>query len=204
MPKAARLVSRVLATIGLLFVVVTLTPINRWWANYLAGPWNDAVGEVLVVPGADTVQDSIGFSSYWRSVYAVRTWKHGGFRNVVVCGGGSVGQPSIAEQMRDFMVSQGIPAAAIRVETESGSTRENALKSKAILDQLGGRKVLLTSDYHMFRAYRAFRKAGIEIQPCPFPDSLKQTTSWLNSWSVFLGLCVETGNIAYYFMRGWI
>ena len=204
MKKAARFVFQILAVIGLLFVVVTFTPLDGWWANYLAGPWNDPKGEVLVVLGSDTVKDSIGLSSYWRSVYAVRVWKQGGFRTVVVSGGSNGSQPSIAEQMRDFMVSQGIPAAAIRVETESHSTRENALKSKPLLDQLGGKKVLLTSDYHMFRAYRAFRKAGIDVEPNPFPDSLKQAASWETRWPAFLGLCTEEAKIAYYLVRGWI
>lgn len=204
MRKASRFVVGGLAAIGFLFVVVTFTPVNFWWANQLAGRWNDPVGEVLVVPGGDALQNIIGYSSYLRSAYAGLVWKQGGFRTVVVCGGGEGGQPSIADQMRDFMVSQGIPAAAIRVEMASRSTRENALKSKAILDQLGGRKVLLTSDYHMFRAYRAFRKAGIDVQPRPFPDAIKQNTSRLNRWGVFLGLCVETTKIAYYFLRGWI
>ena len=205
MRKAARFIVAVLAAIGFLFVLVTFTPINFWWANYLAGPWNDPVGDVLIVAGADAIDSTIGFSSYLRSVYAVLVWKEGRFRSVVVCGGGSDhGQTSVAEQMRDFMVSQGVPAAAVRVETESHSTHENALKSKPILDQLAGRKVLLTSDYHMFRAYRTFLKAGIDVQPRPFPDALKQSTSRANRWPVFLGLCTETGKIAYYFVRGWI
>jgi uncharacterized SAM-binding protein YcdF (DUF218 family) len=204
MRKAARFIVTVLAAIGLLFVLVTLTPINLWWANYLAGPWNDPVGDVLIVPGADAIDNTIGFSSYLRSVYAVLVWRQGRFRSVVVCGGSDNGHTSIAEQMRDFMVSQGIPAAAVRVETESQSTHENAVKSKLLLDQLTGKKVLLTSDYHMFRAYRAFRKAGIDVQPCPFPDALKQSTSRANRWAVFLGLCIETSKIAYYFARGWI
>jgi uncharacterized SAM-binding protein YcdF (DUF218 family) len=138
-------------------------------------------------------------------VYAVRAWKQGGgFRTIVVCGGGNKDQPSTAEQMRDFIIAQGIPAPAVRAETESHSTHENAHKSKVLLDQLAGPKVLLTSDYHMFRAYRVFRKAGIDVQPRPFPDALKQNTSPLNRWSVFLGLCKETTKIAYYFVRGWI
>jgi uncharacterized SAM-binding protein YcdF (DUF218 family) len=204
MRTIARLIVTALAAVGLLFFIVTFTPVNFWWTNQLAGAWNDPAGEVLVVPGADSIEGIIGYSSYWRSVYAVLSWKRGGFRTVVVCGGGDKGQPSTAEQMRDFMVAQGIPASAVRVETESGSTRENALKSKAILDQLAGRKVLLTSDYHMFRANRAFRKAGIDVQPSPFPDAIKQSMSRWNRWGVFLGLCRETGKIGYYFMRGWI
>ena len=83
---------------------------------------------------------------------------------------GSAGQPAVAEQMRDFMVSRGkVPAAAVRVETESHSTHENALKSKPILNDSRKKGALLTSDYHMFRAYRAFRKVGMIFQPRPFP-----------------------------------
>jgi uncharacterized SAM-binding protein YcdF (DUF218 family) len=204
MRRAARWVVRTLAAIGFLFVFVTVTPIDDWWIKWLAGPWNNPKGDVLVVLGSDAIEDVIGWSSYWRSVYAVRAWREGGFREVVVTAGSLNGQVPAAERMRDFMASQGIPASAIRVEGAAQSTRENALKSKVLLDNLSGRKVLLTSDYHMFRAYRVFRKAGIVIEPRPIPDALKQT-GWLrNRWPVFLGLCVETGKIGYYFVRGWI
>jgi uncharacterized SAM-binding protein YcdF (DUF218 family) len=204
MRRAARWIVRALAAIGFLFVFVTVTPIDDWWIKWLAGPWNNPKGDVLVVLGSDAIEDVIGWSSYWRSVYAVRAWREGGFREVVVTAGSMNGQLPAAERMRDFMASQGIPASAIRVEGAAQSTRENALKSKVLLDNLSGRKVLLTSDYHMFRAYRVFRKAGIVIEPRPIPDALKQT-GWLrNRWPVFLGLCVETGKIGYYFVRGWI
>jgi uncharacterized SAM-binding protein YcdF (DUF218 family) len=92
----------------------------------------------------------------------------------------------------------------IRVETESHSTRENALKSKVILDQLPGRKVLMSSDYHMFRATRVFRKAGIDIAPRPIPDAAKRMESWKDRWPVFLVLGLETVKVGYYFARGWI
>jgi uncharacterized SAM-binding protein YcdF (DUF218 family) len=154
-------------------------------------------------PG-DSIKDVIGESSYWRSVYAVRAWREGGFREVLVTGGSLNGEVPAAERMRDFMVSQGVRAPAISVEGDSHSTRENALKSKALLDQRPGRKVLMTSDYHMFRAARVFRKAGIDIAPRPLPDAAKQVGAWRNRWPVFLGLCVETAKIGYYFARGWI
>ena len=195
---------RALAAIGFLFVFVTVTPMDGWWTKILAGPWNDPKGDVLVVLGGDSIKDVIGGSSYWRSVYAVRAWREGGFREVLVTGGSLNGEVPAAERMRDFMVSQGIPASAISVEDDSHSTRENALKSKAMLDQRPGRKVLMTSDYHMFRAARVFRKAGIDIEPRPLPDAAKQGGAWRNRWPVFLGLCVETAKIGYYFARGWI
>jgi len=204
MRRAGRWIARLFALIGFLFILVTVTPIDSWWIGRLAGPWNAPQGDVLVVLGSDSVRDVIGWSSYWRSVYAVRAWREREFREVVVCGGSRNGEVPVAERMRDFMVSQGIPAAAIRVENQSQSTRDNALDAKPILDTLPGRKILMTSDYHMFRAYRVFRKAGIPIDPRPFPDAGKQITSWRNRWPVFLGLCEETAKIGYYFARGWI
>jgi uncharacterized SAM-binding protein YcdF (DUF218 family) len=204
MRKAGRYVVRALAAIGFLYVLVSATAIDRWWIRFLAGPWNDPKGDVLVVLGADSVNDVIGAGSYWRSVYAVRVWREGGFREVIVCGGPGGGPLSISERMRDYMMSQGVPSAAIRVETESHSTRENALFSKALIESAAGRKVLLTSDYHMFRAYRVFRKAGIEVEPRPIPDAAKQIDSWQTRWSVFVNLCAETAKIGYYFARGWI
>jgi len=204
MLRGGRWLIRGLAAIGLLFVLATVTPLDGWWINWLRGSWNDTKGDVLVVLGADSVKDVIGESSYWRSVYAVRAWRDGGFREVVVTGGSLNGEVPAAARMRDFMVSQGVPASAITVEGESHSTLENALKSKALLDQRPGRKVLLTSDYHIFRAARVFHKAGIDITPRPVPDTAKQIGFWRNRWPVFLGLCVETVKIVYYFARGWI
>ena len=204
MRTAVRWITRALAAIGFLFVLATVTPIDDWWIKSLAGPWNDLKGDVLIVLGGDSIKDVIGWSSYWRSVYAVRAWREGGWRVVLISGGSSSGVEPAAERMGEFMMSQGIPVSVIRVETESHSTRENALKSKLILAKLPGHKVLMTSDYHMFRAARVFRKAGIDIEPRPLPDAAKQAGSWGNRWPLFLGLCVETAKIGYYSARGWI
>lgn len=204
MRTAVRWITRALAAIGFLFVLATVTPIDDWWIKSLAGPWNDPKGDVLIVLGGDSIKDVIGWSSYWRSVYAVRAWREGGWRVVLISGGSSSGVEPAAERMGEFMMSQGIPVSVIRVETESHSTRENALKSKLILAKLPGHKVLMTSDYHMFRAARVFRKAGIDIEPRPLPDAAKHAGSWGNRWPLFLGLCVETAKIGYYSARGWI
>jgi uncharacterized SAM-binding protein YcdF (DUF218 family) len=123
---------------------------------------------------------------------------------MVVTGGSGGKEEPAAERMGEFIVSQGVPVSVIRVETESHSTRENALKSKVILDQLPGRKVLMSSDYHMFRATRVFRKAGIDITPRPIPDAAKRMESWKDRWPVFLVLGLETVKVGYYFARGWI
>jgi uncharacterized SAM-binding protein YcdF (DUF218 family) len=56
----------------------------------------------------------------------------------------------------------------------------------------------------MFRAYRAFRKAGLDVEPRPVPESAKRINSWTLRWPVFLDLCVEMLKSAYYQARGWL
>jgi uncharacterized SAM-binding protein YcdF (DUF218 family) len=191
------------SALGLLFVLVTVTPLVSWWAGLLAGPWDDPDGDVLIVLGGSLLEDGLmGQSSYWRAVYAIRAWKQGTFRQVVVSGGPA--HSSIAVPMRDFLESLGVPREAIQIETQSTSTHENAVRVSELLAHVPGRKILLTSDYHMFRAYRAFKKAGLDVLPRPFPDVRKRAVGWTGRWPAFMDLFLETIKIGYYRARGWI
>ena len=196
--RLRRLTAALLAAVGLLYVTVSATPLVLWWARALAGSWSDPQGDMLVVLGNDDPNFGvIGAGSYWRSAYAVLAWRRGGFRAMVVSGTG-------AESMKTFVVAHGIPAAAVLVESRSATTRENALFTRELLASVPpGRRVLLTSDYHMFRALRTFRRAGVEVHPWPVPDALKRGSSWVQRPAVFAELVVETVKIAWYGARGW-
>jgi uncharacterized SAM-binding protein YcdF (DUF218 family) len=195
----ARLLVRLLAALGLLLLVVTFTPLVPWYARALSGIWDEPQGEVLIVLGGGTIDDTtLAPGSYWRAVYGERTWRAGGFRQLLVSG------KNAAPLMRDFLLCQGVPAGAIQVEDKSASTRENALAAARLLASTPGRKVLVTSDYHMFRARRAFAKAGLAVRACPFPDVLKSSNSLPARWTGFITLTQETAKIVYYKLRGWI
>jgi uncharacterized SAM-binding protein YcdF (DUF218 family) len=140
----------------------------------------------------------LGWDSYLRAQYTVRTYREGGFHKILLSGGGSPVPVSTA--MREYLESQGISKEAILVETASRSTRENALASRHMLEGLPGRKVLLTSDYHMFRAIRAFRRAGIAIEPHSLPDVIKRSQGMEYRWSALIDLGKETAKIVYYFL----
>ena len=196
----AALGCRIFAFIGLVYVVVTITPVTIWWAGMLAGPWNDPTGDVLIVPGADGDNAGvIGIASYWRCFHANLAWRTGQPKFIVVSGAGGV-----AEGMRNFLIAQGIPAEAILTESKANSTRENALHTRDLLASLPGGKVLVTSDYHMYRAVRVFRKAGIDVTPRPFGDALKRGLAWRERMHVFLDLIAETAKIGWYAAKGWI
>ena len=204
--RLRRYIIAFLATLGALVVVVTLTPVVFWWGGLLAGNvwWEVAGGRhgptggtLIVLAGSSLDGTVLGDSSYWRSVYAVRVYHLGGIQRVVL-----VGVP--APLMRDFLVAHGVPREIIEMDTRSISTRENALFTAALLSGYRASPVLLTSDYHMFRARRAFRKAGLNVQPCPVPDVRKRGSYWLSRWPAFLDLLIETAKIVGYGVQGWI
>ncbi len=199
-----RILLRSLAALGLLLVLVTFAPsLLRFWAERLSVPYRDPRGDILIVLGADELDTGvIGVTSYWRSTYAVMAWRSGSFQRVLICGG-PPGSP-VSAPMKDFLVSQGVPASAVQLDTISTSTRTNALEAAHLLRDTPGVKVLLTSDYHSYRASRAFRKTGLEVQPCYFPDVGKRVNFWPDRWRVFCDLCLETTKVAWYWIHGWI
>ncbi|MGO9272992.1 MAG: YdcF family protein [Terriglobia bacterium] len=201
--RLSRLITRLLAVGGLLVVLATVTPIDNWWIRTLRGEVDYYEGDVLIVlAGSEFSDGTMGWNSYLRSKYAVLYFRPGGFRTVLVSGG-PASLPT-AFPMADWMRCHGIPAEDIHLETASHSTYQNALYTRDLLQSMAGRKVLLTSDYHMFRARRVFAKMGINVLPLPIPDARKRTSNFLSRWPVFCELGVETAKIGIYWLRGLI
>jgi uncharacterized SAM-binding protein YcdF (DUF218 family) len=196
--KAARWVTRLLAAIGLIVVIVMATPIVSWWVLAYSGPIEQPKGDILILlSAAADDRGGISFSSYWRGRHALLAWQTGGFKKIVISGGGGPG-------IVNFLVAYGVPREAIIAEWQSASTRENGLAMARLLQNMSGKKVLLTSDFHMFRAIRVFRKLGIEVTPMPAPDVLHATKVWGGRFPAFQTMVAESAKIVYYKLRGWI
>ena len=93
---------------------------------------------------------------------------------------------------------------SIVAEWRSTSTRENGIETVRLIEGMPGKKVLLTSDFHMYRAIRVFRKLGIEATPMAVPDVLNAAKAWAWRFLAFETMLVESAKIAYYSLRGWI
>jgi uncharacterized SAM-binding protein YcdF (DUF218 family) len=197
--KAARILCRLFAALGFLVVFVSFTPVVTWWAEAYAGSIEQPKGDVLILlsAAADDENGGISHSSYWRARQALYAWQTGGFRKIVICGRGDPG-------IFDFLLAQGIPREALVLEKRSTSTRENAIETARLLPSLPGRKVLLTSDFHMRRALGVFRKLKIEVVPMAVPDVLHATEHWPDRYSAFETMVAESAKIAYYELRGWM
>ncbi|HWR51840.1 MAG TPA: YdcF family protein [Bryobacteraceae bacterium] len=197
--RLRRLGVTVAVLFALLFAVVTFTPLVVWWSGLMAGDCDARGGDVLIVLSGDAIDaQTLGVNSYWRVVYASRVWNDGKFRRAVVSG------EDIAPVMRDLLVARGVPADAITVENQSRSTRENALYTARLLQSDRGRKVLVTSDVHMYRSRRVFEAAGMHVTGAPFPYGRKLGNHMDQRWGVFVELLRETVKTGYYGVRGWL
>jgi uncharacterized SAM-binding protein YcdF (DUF218 family) len=197
--KAGRWLNRLFAAIGMIVVLVTATPIDAWWARAYSGSIVQPKGDVLILlsAAADDKGGFISYSSYWRARYALLACRAGSFQKIVISGGGGPG-------ILDFLVDAGVPRQDIVAEWQSKSTRKNAIETKRLIEGMPGKRVLLTSDFHMYRAIRVFRKVGIQVTPMPVPDVLKSAQHWNGRVTAFETMVVESAKIVYYGLRGWI
>lgn len=194
---AYRWLNRSLAAVGLIAVLIIATPIDTWWVRVYSGPIEQPKGDVLILlSAAGDDRGGISYSSYWRARYGLLAWQTGGFKKIVVSGGG----PGIM----NFLLAEGIPRESLIAEWQSTSTRENGIETARILSGMPGEKVLLTSDFHMYRALRTFRKLGLKMKPMPVPDVLQSAEHWNGRIPAFQTLAIESTKIVYYRIRGWI
>lgn len=196
--KFGRSLCRMLAVVGLIVVLVTITPIVFWWTHMYSGPLVQPKGDVLILlAAANDDEGVISYSSYWRARWALLAWQSGGFKKMVISGDNGPG-------ILGFLTSNGIPRDAIIADWQSTTTRENGIETARLIHDIPGKKVLLTSDFHMFRAIRVFRKLGMDVTPMPAPDALKTAEHWNGRFPAFETLLIETVKIMGYTLHGWL
>jgi uncharacterized SAM-binding protein YcdF (DUF218 family) len=193
-----------LALLGLLLVAVTTTPVVVWMGGALAGSWEDTSGDTLIVLTGSSLENSVlGESSYWRSIYAVLLWRKENYQTIWITGWGNEAG-SAPTLMRDFLVAHGVPAERIRLETASSNTQASARAMAGLMAGEASRKVLLTSDYHMFRSRRLFAREGLPVATVPIPDAQKRGGRAWTRWQAFLDTSEELVKIVWYGGRGML
>ena len=115
--------------------------------------------------------------------HAAALYRAGRAKWVVIAGGNQPGhehEQAEGDAIAQVLVVLGVPPAAIRRETASRNTRENAENALPLLSRLGSRRLLLvTSAQHMPRAVKTFAKAwaGSPIQVIPASTDVQVTES---------------------------
>lgn len=131
--------------------------------------------DVIIVLGAGLQRDnSPGPALIRRTNQAAILWKDG-YAPVIICSGGKPGNRtrSEADACAELLRGQDIPDSAILLENTSRSTEENVFESRKIMKANGWLTAIVVSDnYHLFRAYRLFHNADMLVttSPATSPD----------------------------------
>ncbi len=132
---------------------------------------------------------------------------------IIVVSGGQLpwndAERSEAEVIADLLVTWGVPAERIVVEKASRNTRDNAVLTKALLDERGiGQVLLVTSASHMRRALATFVHVGIEAVPAAtdqqaVPNSMETLLDWMpNAEQLFMSTVALKEHLGWYYYRG--
>ncbi|MFF1507288.1 ElyC/SanA/YdcF family protein [Streptomyces sp. NPDC058326] len=109
-----------------------------------------------------------------RQVYE-RLAARGGDAPVLITSGGQGPDEELPEShaMADYLVERGFPAGAVMREDRSRTTEENMLFSKELMerDRPGSSCVIVTNNFHAFRAALAARRAGLDGQVVGSPTA---------------------------------
>jgi uncharacterized SAM-binding protein YcdF (DUF218 family) len=95
----------------------------------------------------------------------VELWRRGAASSLLFTGGSPDQRPTEAHVMAQLALEAGVPTECCRLEAESRSTFDNARFCAA---QLPEREVLVvTCDFHLYRACAQFRAQGFTVWPVP-------------------------------------
>lgn len=133
--------------------------------------------------------------------------------HIILSGAALEGSVSEAEMMAKLLRQKGVPDDALILETRSYTTYENAVFTRATLDEHDMNRVLLvTSALHMPRAMAVFRKQGIGAIAAPsrpqivVPDDPSFSFWQPNARALAASRSIVKEYVALmvYWLRGWI
>ncbi|MGB8698682.1 MAG: YdcF family protein [Thermosynechococcaceae cyanobacterium] len=107
-----------------------------------------------------------------RVLYGARLYRAGKAPQVILSGGRIAWEgsnPPEAQDMKTMMIFMGVPEQALRLDSTSLNTYQNAVNVKQILTQahIDGPILLVTSAIHMPRSMAIFKKQGIQAIAAP-------------------------------------
>lgn len=164
---------RICRAIGLaavaLFLITAFTPLAYRLNQWMAGPPQLVASDAIVVLGGSVSPSGVpNLESQRRTTRGIELYKLGLAPILVLLGRGIEGGPTEAEVRARQARLHGIPAEAILTETRAYTTREEAVRVKALLEPRGVRTVLLvTNAGHLARARPLFEHAGFEVRGVP-------------------------------------
>jgi len=200
---------RVCRAIGLagvvLFLITAFSPLayrlNQWMAG---SPRLVASDAIVVLGGWISPSGTLSLESQRRLDRGIELYQRGLAPVLVLLGPGADGGPTEAEVRAAQARLHGIPADAILTETRARTTREEAVRVKALLQSRGARTLLLvTNAGHLARARPLFEHAAFEVRGVP-SDPLVESDAPESRIAQMRVLVKEVLGWLYYRMAGYI
>ncbi len=200
---------RVCRAIGLagivLFLITAFSPLayrlNHWMGGSARLVASDAI---VVLGGAISRSGILSLESQRRVDRGIDLYQRGLAPVLVLLGPGTEGGPTEAEVRAARARLHGVPADAILTETRAHTTREEAVRVKALLQSRGARTVLLVTDAgHLARAHPLFEHAGFEVRGVPSDPPVEPDTPESRIAQMRV-LAKEIVGWLYYRMAGYI
>jgi uncharacterized SAM-binding protein YcdF (DUF218 family) len=137
--------------------------------------------DVIIVLGAGLRRNNEPAPALLRRSLHGAALYHAGKAPVIICAGGISPSRtrSEADVCREILEAEGVPRAAIWLETRSRSTEENALFTQAIMQTHGWQTAVVVSDnYHLLRAQWLFSSLGVQTHTSPTTTPQRVSSYW--------------------------
>lgn len=155
-PKWIRRIVRFLFCIGMvIFLVVEGLVLSQFWAIPEPG------ADVCIILGAQIRESGPSDVLQRRLDKALSYLQQNPDTKVIVSGGQGSNEPfSEAQGMQEYLIAKGIAPERIFLEDTSTDTWENLSFSAQLIDKGSDRVVIVTNNFHVFRAVNIAKKQG--------------------------------------------
>jgi uncharacterized SAM-binding protein YcdF (DUF218 family) len=202
--------SRVCECLGLagitLFVVFAFTPAAGLLRDRLAVSSRIEPAEAIVVLGGGLDKErDLSNDSLRRTLRGIELQRRG-LAPLLVLLGPTYGQEvSEAEVRAKLAREMGVPSEAILMEPDGKTTREEAIRVRALLQPRNIIKILLvTNAQHMARARPLFEREGFEVFPAPVKDLIEAEGPAEGRLLVTRRILQELAGRTYYRLAGYM
>lgn len=159
-PKTVRRIGTVLLCLGL---IVALFVEGCIFSKFSAKPAPGAA--YVLVLGAQWKRSGPSEVLRFRLDAAAKYLKENPDAIAIVSGGQGSNEPiSEAEGMKQYLEMKGIDGSRIRMEDQSTNTYENMKFSAKLIEDKRKRVVVVTNNFHVFRALRLAKKQGYNAE----------------------------------------
>lgn len=161
-----------------------------WWQETHV-PVNQPYDAIVVLGAQVKADGSLSVQLQWRLDTAYDAWESSPCM-IVTCGAQGSNEPAPeGQEMREYLISRGVPAEQILADTVSFNTRQNIRNAIALLEGHSVENILIvTSDYHLPRSLALARDEGLNASGLGSPtkpefwvkNHFREALSWLKYW----------------------